>query len=409
MKKHGLRLLALDALLLVLVGICMLVIYPNHIYEMNAFGVAAQIGLSCVVIFGVRTLMGLYRYVWRYVGTAEYLRIILSDALAGVVYYVLQWLLPMQKVTFIRAVVMICINLLATIVFRLAYQYLYEARSQQSRLASLLRAATATVTGIKVEPQRSDNKIHVAIIGAGRVGVGLAEELISNPNASYRPCCFVDTDPEKYGRNVNGLPVLRVEDATREQLANYAVQEAVIALPDADAEHKQELYRHYSEMGLKVKTYDFPMAQRADGKRSLREFDVEELLFRQPVDFVDDATRSYYTGKTILISGGGGSIGAELSRQIARMQPKKLVILDVYENCAYDLQQELKLSCPELELAVEIVTITDREELDAVLAKHRPDIVLHAAAHKHVPLMETNCCEAVKNNVFGTSNMVEAA
>ena len=339
MKSHGRKLVVFDALLLLAVEFVMLVIYPNHIYEMNALGVILQMLLSGGVLFAARYLRGLYRYVWRYVRTTEYLNLMVTDALAGAVYYVLQWVLPMQKVTFIRAVVMLCVNLLGTIAVRLCYQYLYEARSQRSRLADLLRRVTARITGIKIEPRQTASRVNIAIVGAGRVGVGLAEELLGNPNAGYLPCCFIDTDREKAGRSVNGIPVLSEEDATAERLEQYPVQEIVIALPEADAEHKQRLYAHYSALGCRVKTYDYPVAQSADGRRSLREFDIEELLFRRPVDFTDEQTRAYYRGKTVLISGGGGSIGSELCRQLARMQPKKLVILDVYENSAYDLQQ----------------------------------------------------------------------
>jgi len=141
-----------------------------------------------------------------------------------------------------------------------------------------------------------------------------------------------------------------------------------------------------------------------------REFDIEELLFRPPVEFHDEKTDAYYRDKVVLITGGGGSIGSELCRQIAGMQPKQLVILDIYENGAYEIQQELKiLHGDALNLAVEIVSICDRSGFEKVFAAYRPDVLLHAAAHKHVPLMEHNCCEAIKNNVFGTLNAVELA
>ncbi|MBQ7930753.1 MAG: polysaccharide biosynthesis protein [Clostridia bacterium] len=150
------------------------------------------------------------------------------------------------------------------------------------------------------------------------------------------------------------------------------------------------------------------MQTAGNGKRHLREFDIEELLFRQPVEFHDEKTNTYYKDKVVLITGGGGSIGSELCRQIARMQPKKLVILDVYENGAYDVQQELRIAyAGKLNLQVEIVSVCDRKGLDVIIDKYRPEIVIHAAAHKHVPLMEHNVCEAVKNNVFGTLNTVE--
>lgn len=142
-------------------------------------------------------------------------------------------------------------------------------------------------------------------------------------------------------------------------------------------------------------------------KRIVREFEIEELLFRHPVRLDDEKTNGYYKDKVVMITGGGGSIGSELCRQIAKMQPKSLIILDIYENGAYDIQQELKISCVNLELHVKIVSICDRAGLERIFRVYRPDILIHAAAHKHVPLMEQNCCEAVKNNVFGTLNVVE--
>ncbi|MBR4039718.1 MAG: polysaccharide biosynthesis protein [Clostridia bacterium] len=177
------------------------------------------------------------------------------------------------------------------------------------------------------------------------------------------------------------------------------------------AERKKELYDLYQQTGCKLKVYDYPLTQTVEnGKRSMREFDIEELLFRQPVDFTNERTNAYYRGKRVLISGGGGSIGSELCRQIAKMQPEQLIILDVYENGAYDIQQELRIAYGvTLDVRVEIVSICDGAALDCVFERYRPDIVLHAAAHKHVPLMEHNCCEAVKNNVFGTLNIVSSS
>ncbi len=163
--------------------------------------------------------------------------------------------------------------------------------------------------------------------------------------------------------------------------------------------------------GCKIKVYDYPMIRTAGtGTRKFREFDIEKLLFRQPIELKDEKTSAYYKDKVILITGGGGSIGSELCRQIARMQPKQLVILDVYENGAYDIQQELKIAYGnKLNLQVEIASVCDRAGLKKIFETYHPDILLHAAAHKHVPLMEHNCCKAVKNNVFGTLNTVELA
>ena len=140
-------------------------------------------------------------------------------------------------------------------------------------------------------------------------------------------------------------------------------------------------------MGFKVKVYTFPVENTEEsGRRQIREFDVEELLFRQEVDFLGEEARSYYRDKVVLVSGGGGSIGSELSRQIARMHPKQLILLDIYENNVYDIQQEMRLAYgKDLNLAVEIASVRDREQLDKVFRTYRPQVVLHAAAHKHVP------------------------
>ena len=175
-------------------------------------------------------------------------------------------------------------------------------------------------------------------------------------------------------------------------------------MPD---EKKRELYAAYSEAGYKIKVYDYPMMQTAGKKRYLRDFDIEELLFRNPIAVNNEKTAAYYRDKVILITGGGGSIGSELCRQLAKMGPKQIIILDIYENGAYDVQQELKIAYGDkLDLQIEICSITHRQSLERVFETYRPQIVINAAAHKHVPLMEKNCIEAVYNNVFGTWNLV---
>ncbi|MBQ9196632.1 MAG: polysaccharide biosynthesis protein, partial [Clostridia bacterium] len=175
------------------------------------------------------------------------------------------------------------------------------------------------------------------------------------------------------------------------------------------AERKRELYDIYKGLGYKIKVYDYPSLESTEnGRRHLREFNIEELLFRRTANFIDEKTAAWYRGKTVMITGGGGSIGSELARQIAKVGPERLVLLDIYENGIYDIQQELRtLYGDSLNLRVEIANVCDRSEMEKIFSRHTPDIVLHAAAHKHVPLMERNCCEAVRNNVFGTLVTVE--
>jgi len=417
-QNHKIKLMICDLALLLFVDILMLVIYPSEDEHLAAAAIVIQSLLGIASIFGWRTLGGVYRQIWRYGGTLAYLQMILMDLFAGMTYFAVQTMVMPQayKISFVRTLCIVALNLLFGMTIRFVYQYLYEYND--NRIANALRRMTAGFTGLSSKPLRREGaaqnitpKINIAVVGAGRVGVMLAEELANNPRSAYRPCCFIDIDKEKIGRSINGIPVLSEEEATQERLMSYPIQEIVFALPKMQAMRKKELYDLYKQTGCKLKVYDYPLTQTVEnGKRSLREFDIEELLFRQPMEFTNSRTSDYYRGKTVLISGGGGSIGSELCRQIAKMQPKTLIVLDVYENGAYDIQQELRIAYGvTLDVRVEIVSVCDAKALDQVFARYRPDIVLHAAAHKHVPLMEHNCCEAVKNNVFGTLNIVSSS
>lgn len=415
-NHHKLKLMLCDWMLLLFVDVLMLAIYPSEDEHLPMMAVLVQALIGMVSIFGWRMAGGVYRQIWRYGGTMAYLRMILLDAFAGATCYVTQtaFLPQVCRISFVRTMCIVALNLLGCMTIRFIYQYLYEYNGQGSRAIAVLRRMTSGLTDLKDRQsapgahQCIGQKINIAVVGAGRVGVMLAEELANNPRSSYWPCCFIDIDKEKIGRSINGICVLSEAEATQERLMSFPVQEIVFALPKMQAERKKALYDHYKQTGCKIKVYDYPLAQTVEnGKRSLREFDIEELLFRQPMKFTDARTRAYYHGKTVLISGGGGSIGSELCRQIAQMQPRKLIILDVYENGAYDIQQELSIAYGvTLDVAVEIASVCDVKALEQIFAHYKPDIVLHAAAHKHVPLMEHNCCEAVKNNVFGTLNIV---
>ena len=417
-SRHSWLLMFYDTLVLLAVCFVMLLLAPSASERLGMTEIAVQTAMVWGSLLLCRMLGSIYQYIWRYGGTTLYVRLILTDVAGGALYYLVQRFLAPRSIMFLRALSLVAVDLLLIIAMRLIYQYLYEYSSQQSGTANFLRRLTARVTGLKIEPVNAEGvnsagmnggrRIKVAIVGAGRVGVSLGEDLINNPSAAYYPSCYIDIDEEKIGRNINGVEVLAEKAVTADVLARYGVQEIIFALPEVDMESKRAIYEHYKAMGLKIKVYDYPSARTVEkGKRHLREFDIEELLFRQEKRFVDERTMAYYSGKTVLISGGGGSIGSELARQIAKMGPGQLIILDVYENCAYDIQQELRIAYGgALDLQVEIVNMTDAEQLEKVFDHYRPDIVLHAAAHKHVPLMEHNCVEAVKNNVFGTLNMV---
>ena len=408
-----------DGILLTAVSLAINWAHPGDLIRVSGAELAMQILLALGCVLGVRLIFRSYHHIWRYADTSCYIQLILCDAVGGLFYYSLQRMILMEKFSFLRILSIVCLNLLVGLMMRLSYQYLYDCTMEMSGVRPWCKKLINALTGLNMEKERrahriQQRKINIAVVGAGRVGVMLAEELLNNPNASYVPSCFIDVDQGKVGRMIYGVEVLSEEQATLDRLAGMGVQEIVFAIPSASAEKKKALYKTYQATGCRLKTYDFPVTQSVSnpgkGRRQMRSFDPQELLFREVKDFTSDETRAYYRNKTVLISGGGGSIGSELSRQIAKMGPKQLVLLDVYENCAYDIQQELKIAYgTALDLQVEILSICDYDQLETVFAKYRPDIVLHAAAHKHVPLMEHNCCEAVKNNVFGTWNIVRLA
>lgn len=410
LMKHKLRwtLAAYDTLLYAISCIFILIIYPSSIDNLTSGLVVTHIVIGFLCVFISRIFFKIYEQIWRYAGPQEYINLLISDAIACVVFTIARTFLP-HRITFVRAVALIMIDLLGCIAIRLIYQLIYQKRTRNNwaeRAAlSLLRSLTGT-TFSDEKPER--NRIKVAIIGAGSVGALLADELIQNPKATYEPVCFVDIDKEKTGREIYGIPVLA--EGSHNLLDEYQVQEVVFALPNVTVERRKELYEFYKGLGFKIKAYDYPTLDSDEGgKRRIHDFAIEDLLFRSANQFLNDETMAWYAGKSVLITGGGGSIGSELARQIARCRPSRLVIFDVYENGAYDVQQELRIKYGnELNLRIEIASVCDAEQVDKIFKEHTPDIVLHAAAHKHVPLMERNVIESVKNNIFGTLNVVEA-
>lgn len=401
----------------------MLVVYDLFVYGLSAVfllglysgndklsisGVLQQMVLALLCVFSIRLIGNVYGQIWRYGGIQCYIRLLYTDTIAFFCYLILELVLPVEKITFARMLCLISINLLGALALRMMYRYAYKCSNQETKQGRFLTSLLYTFGRVKKGNDKEVQKIKIAIIGAGRVGVSFAEDLLNSDEAAYIPRCFIDINEEKVGREIQGLPVWSEDEATFRKLNEYEVQEIVFAIPSMDAEKKKTLYEYYKNAGYKLKVYDYPTVYAAGGKRHLREFDIEELLFRKPLVVSDEHTNEYYQGKVVLITGGGGSIGSELCRQLAKMQPKQIIILDIYENGAYDVQQELKIAYGNtLNLQIEICSITHKKALERVFNQYHPQIVINAAAHKHVPLMEHNCIEAIYNNVFGTQNLVE--
>lgn len=409
MKKFKVRwqLVMYDIIIYLISAFCLLFLYKGFV-PLSWADIGIQCAISFVAIFLARFLGKIYNQVWRYGGMQCYLRFILADAVAFVVTAVVEHLLPITHVSFPRLLSVACLSLLGSITIRLAYRYAYKCANNKTPIGKSLNFLLHVFAGANVKKGIAEsNKIKIAIVGAGRVGATLAEEIISNSKSEYNPRCFIDVRPDKVGRKINGLPVLKEDESVFEILKEYDVQEVVFAIPSLDEKQKKNLYEFYLKAGYKIKVYDYSFMQMS-GKRYMREFDIEELLFRKPVQMNQERSATYYKDKVVLITGGGGSIGSELCRQLSKFEPRKLIILDIYENGAYDVQQELKIAYGnKLDVQVEIVSINNERGMDRVFSSHKPQIIINAAAHKHVPLMEKNCIEAVENNVFGTKVLVD--
>ena len=359
--------------------------YPDDVYLYNS------IILVCSVMLA-RFVFRVYSNIWRYTSTKAYFSLVLADMCGGIFAIIL------SRACFIywgvwHFITVASLGALLAIMSRFAYRLIYKHRN-------------AAESG-------EGPSINVAIVGAGQLGVLLASDLTNNRRSIYKPIFFIDKDKTKVGSRVYGLPVYHENTAVLEQIKRDSISEIFIALANLDSDEAARLFDFYSLTGCKIKIYDTPVRdadKNGNARPTIREFEIEDLLFRAPVNIADKVYLNYYSGKTVLVTGGGGSIGSELCRQIAKCNPKKLIIFDIYENNAYDIQQELcRTYGDSLDLAVEIGSVRDRERLECIFKNYRPDVVFHAAAHKHVPLMEQSGCEAVKNNIFGTYNTADMA
>ena len=411
LNRRTLMLVGMDAFIMILMEAFSLLIYLDGRPLLNPGGFVMQSALGVVLMLASSTFFRAYRQVWRYANAESYARLVFAHVCSGVILYVTgRWhrLSEFSNLEFI--ITSQTLTVLGCFCYRLLYQCAveYTCRHNDQTKCPFCRSLIVGRGGTDAAEKAKKSKIKIAIVGAGRIGAMLAEELRNNPNALYEPCCFIETSAEKVGREIKGIPVLSEHDVGEKGLNKLPVQEIVFALPNIGQEKLLELYETYKKTGCKVKVYDFPLTQSVqNGRRTMRDFDVEELLFRKPATFIDNRVASFYRDKVILISGGGGSIGSELCRQISKMHPKQIIVLDIYENNAYELQQELKIAYgSSVDLKVEIASVQDAAQIEKVFQKYHPQIVLHAAAHKHVPLMEDNVVEAVKNNVFGTYNIV---
>lgn len=300
-----------------------------------------------------------------------------------------------------------------TVIFeRMPISYYIVGAAGQFGLTTAVRFAYRYISMERTRREQSvRTKYNVMVIGAGAAGQTILRELRNSTEVSAKACCVIDDNPNKWDRYMDGVPIVGGRDSIMEAVEKYKIDQILFAVPSASVQEKRDILNICKETGCELKSLP-GIYQLANGEISLSKMKpvaVEDLLGRDPIKVNMDEIFQYLKGKVIMVTGGGGSIGSELCRQVAAHEPKELIIFDVYENNAYDIQQELKKKYPNLKLEVIIGSVRDSRKIFKVFETYRPEIVYHAAAHKHVPLMEDSPCEAIKNNAIGTYKTAYAA
>lgn len=350
--------------------------------------------LLIYVVFSIFVFwrMRLYNSIWRFASYSELLRTIVATGITFVFHCigitVLFGRMPLSYYVF-----GIMIQFALTLGVRFSYRFVLLERSRQRKSEEIAKAK------------------RVLLIGAGKAGQMILRDIKTAKELKDIVCCIIDDNPNKWGRYVEGVPVIGGRDDILSAVDRFKIEKIVLAVPSASAQEKRDILNICKETGCELKNlpgiYQFLTGEVRVS--ALKDVAVEDLLGRDPIRVNMEEIYSFIQGKKVLVTGGGGSIGSGLCRQIASYHPKQLIILDIYENNAYDIQQELKKKYPELDLVVLIGSVRDSRRINAVFESYRPDVVYHAAAHKHVPLMEDSPCESIKNNVIGTYKTAYAA
>ncbi len=343
------------------------------------------------IIFAIiNMLCGVYTVMWIYGGTKDYVRITGSCAAASIIALAANVIIFQESFYF---KISLCVMVVASV------------EIIGSRM--LIRA----IHNLYNTTSNSSDKKRLLIIGAGSSATIVLRDISNNDNLNYDVVGFIDDDPAKKNIRIYGEKVLGNRNDIRRICREKRVDEILIALPSATMQERKRIIEICNETGCKIKILPSidQIIDQNNMYSSVRNVEIEDLLAREPIKLDNTEIGNYITGKVILVTGGGGSIGSELCRQIMRFNPAKLVILDIYENNAYELQMELNRKYPNNKPDVVIASVRDMDRLESIFEEYKPYIVFHAAAHKHVPLMEDSPGEAIKNNVFGTLNVAKCA
>ncbi len=362
---------------------------PSHFIEPINHFLVIDILITLFVLY----LFRMYHNLWAFAGETGLQDIVISCCISAVCYSLgIQFFRIQGEQAVPGSYYFLYVFLLISFVFvsRFSYRFFRSLKHKQ---------------------QNKNNGISVMVIGAGEAANLIIKEIVNSNFSTMVIKCIIDDDSGKWGRFIQGIKVVGGRDKIIECADIFGIDEIIVAMPSISRQQMSEILEICKETNCKLRSLP-GMYQLVNGEISvskLRDVEVEDLLGREPIEVDLDSILGYVKGKKVMVTGGGGSIGSELCRQIAGHKPAQLIIVDIYENNAYDVQQELQADHPELNLVVLIASVRNTNRVNWIFETYKPDIVYHAAAHKHVPLMETSPNEAVKNNVFGTWKTAQAA
>ena len=345
--------------------------------------------ILCLIVF---FFLKLYQSLWRFASFNEFSRIIAASIVTAACHCIgitiIFGKMPLSYFLF-GSLLQFCL----LVIVRFGYRFVLLQRNNAKRRAEFINAT------------------RIMLVGAGVAGQMLLQDINGSDESRGNVCCIIDDDKSKWGKYMDGVPIVGGRNDILQNVDKYNIEKIYVAIPSCSAEEKRDILNicQHTKCELKNLPGLYQLANGDVSVAAMKPVAVEDLLGREPIKVEMSEIFRQLSGKVILVTGGGGSIGSELCRQIASHAPKQLIIFDVYENNAYDIEQELKENCPGLNLVVLIGSVRDSRKLNQVFETYKPEIVFHAAAHKHVPLMESSPCEAIKNNAIGTYKTAYAA
>ena len=351
----------------------------------------------CLILFWI---LGLYRSLWRFASVHELLKITEASAISSVFHIIAVRLIFLRMPSSYHLMGTI-LQFMFVVGIRFSYRFILLMRERR-------RSGEIESTDESGKSKRAPN---IMLIGAGNSGELILRDIQMAEEVKGRVACIIDDNPNKWGRLMNRVPIVGGRDMIPYAVEKYGISKIYIAIPSATMQERKKILDICKETGCEIKNLPgmYQLVQGQVTVSQMREVSVEDLLGREPVRTNMKEIFDFINGKTVMVTGGGGSVGSELCRQIAKHNPKQLIVLDIYENSTYELQLELQDKHPELNLVVIISSVRDSRRIFQIFEEYKPKIVYHAAAHKHVPLMETSPCEVIKNNAIGTYKTAYAA